>query len=72
MNEAFICDAIGTPPRQAKAAHAQQAGIFAEAITPVVIPQSRRAAGAGEPVTVLHDEHPRATTVESLARRLRF
>jgi 3-oxoadipyl-CoA thiolase len=53
---------------QAKAAHAQQAGIFAEEITPVVIPQSRRAAGAGEPVTVLHDEHPRATTVEALAK----
>jgi acetyl-CoA acyltransferase len=53
---------------QAKAAHAQQAGIFAEEITPVVIPQSRRAAGAGDPVTVSQDEHPRATTVESLAK----
>jgi acetyl-CoA acyltransferase len=48
---------------QAKAAHAQQAGIFAEEITPVVVPQKK-----GEPVTVSQDEHPRATTVESLAK----
>lgn len=48
---------------QAKAAAAQAAGVLADEIVPVVIPQKK-----GEPVTVLHDEHPRATSVEALAK----
>jgi acetyl-CoA acyltransferase len=53
---------------QARAAEAQQAGQFAHEIVPVTIPQSRRAAGAGDFITVSKDEHPRATTMEALAR----
>ncbi len=48
---------------QAKAAAAQQNGILAQEMTPVVIPQKK-----GEIITVLQDEHPRATSVEALAR----
>ena len=48
---------------QNKAAAAQAAGILAEEIVPVIIPQKK-----GEPLTVLHDEHPRATSVEALAK----
>lgn len=48
---------------QNKAAAAQAAGILADEIVPVIIPQRK-----GEPVTVLHDEHPRATSVEALAK----
>jgi acetyl-CoA C-acetyltransferase len=48
---------------QARAAHAQQAGLYAEEIVPVTIPQKK-----GEPVVVSQDEHPRATTMEALAR----
>ncbi len=48
---------------QNKAAAAQAAGILAEEIVPVIIAQKK-----GEPLTVLHDEHPRATSVEALAR----
>jgi 3-oxoadipyl-CoA thiolase len=49
------------------AAHA--AGFFAKEIVPVTIPQSRRAALAGEPNVVDTDEHPRPeTTLEQLAR----
>lgn len=48
---------------QTKAAAAQQAGIFAEEITPVSIPQRK-----GDAVVVDTDEHPRATTLETLAR----
>ncbi len=49
---------------QARWAAAQQAGIFAEEITPVEVPQRR-----GAPVVVDSDEHPRpGTTVEKLAR----
>ncbi len=48
---------------QNKAAAAQAAGILAEEIVPVIIPQKK-----GEPVTVLHDEHPRATSVEALGK----
>ena len=48
---------------QNKAAAAQASGVLAEEIIPVTIPQKK-----GEPVTVLHDEHPRATSVEALAK----
>ncbi len=48
---------------QNKAAAAQAAGILAEEIVPVVIPQKK-----GDPLTVLHDEHPRVTSVEALAK----
>ena len=48
---------------QNKAAAAQAAGIFAEEIVPVVIPQKK-----GDPITVSQDEHPRATSVEALAK----
>ena len=48
---------------QQKAAAAQQNGILAQEITPVVIAQKK-----GDPVTVVNDEHPRATSVEALAK----
>jgi acetyl-CoA acyltransferase len=48
---------------QNKAAAAQQNGTLAQEITPVVIPQKK-----GAPVTVLQDEHPRATSLEALAK----
>jgi acetyl-CoA acyltransferase len=48
---------------QNKAAAAQDNGTLADEIVPVVIPQKK-----GEPVTVLQDEHPRATSIEALSR----
>ena len=48
---------------QRKAVAAQQAGVFAEEITPVSVPQKK-----GEAVLVSQDEHPRATSLEQLAR----
>ncbi|MCI1016177.1 3-oxoadipyl-CoA thiolase [Herbaspirillum sp. C7C2] len=48
---------------QAKAAAAQANGNLAQEIVPVVIPQKK-----GDPVTVTQDEHPRATSMEALAR----
>ncbi|MGO7897958.1 3-oxoadipyl-CoA thiolase [Rhizobium ruizarguesonis] len=48
---------------QAKAAAAQANGRLAKEITPVVIPQRK-----GDPVVVDKDEHPRATTIETLAK----
>ncbi|MEO0318434.1 MAG: 3-oxoadipyl-CoA thiolase, partial [Pseudomonadota bacterium] len=48
---------------QNKAAAAQAKGILADEIVPVIIPQKK-----GEPVTVLHDEHPRATSIEALGK----
>jgi len=48
---------------QAKASAAQAGGTLADEITPVIIPQKK-----GDPVTVLHDEHPRATSMEALAK----
>ena len=48
---------------QTKCAEAQQKGIFNEEITPVTIPQRK-----GDPVVVDTDEHPRATTLEALAK----
>jgi acetyl-CoA acyltransferase len=48
---------------QARASAAQQSGRFAQEIVPVSVPQRR-----GEPLQVAADEHPRATTLEALAR----
>jgi acetyl-CoA acyltransferase len=48
---------------QLNAVAAQQAGHLAREITPVVIPQKK-----GEPVVVDMDEHPRATSIEVLAK----
>ncbi|SCW45473.1 acetyl-CoA acyltransferase [Rhizobium mongolense subsp. loessense] len=48
---------------QAKAAAAQANGRLAKEITPVVIPQRK-----GAPVVIEKDEHPRATTMESLGK----
>ncbi len=49
---------------QARWAAAQEAGVFAEEIVPVTIPQKK-----GDPLIVDRDEHPRpGTTVEQLAR----
>ena len=48
---------------QMKAVAAQKSGYFDEEITPVTIPQKK-----GEPQVVSQDEHPRATTMEILAK----
>ena len=48
---------------QLNAVRAQQSGFFDAEITPVTIPQKK-----GDAVVVSQDEHPRATTMESLAR----
>jgi len=48
---------------QAKAAAAQNNGRLAKEITPVTIPQRK-----GDPLVVDKDEHPRATSVEALAK----
>jgi len=48
---------------QEKAAAAQANGRLAKEITPVTIPQRK-----GDPVVVEKDEHPRATSLEALAR----
>ncbi|WP_276122269.1 3-oxoadipyl-CoA thiolase [Pararhizobium qamdonense] len=48
---------------QNKAAAAQDNGRLAREITPVVIPQRK-----GDPITIDRDEHPRATTIETLAK----
>lgn len=48
---------------QAKAAEAQANGRLAKEITPVSVPQRK-----GDPVIVDCDEHPRATSVEALAK----
>ena len=48
---------------QAKASAAQAEGTLSDEITPVIIPQKK-----GEPINVLHDEHPRATSMEALAK----
>ncbi|MBB3931404.1 acetyl-CoA acyltransferase [Kaistia hirudinis] len=48
---------------QAKAAAAQENGRLAREITPVTIPQRK-----GDPIVVAKDEHPRATTIEALAK----
>ena len=48
---------------QMNALRAQQSGVFEAEITPVSIAQKK-----GDPVIVTQDEHPRATTLEALAR----
>jgi acetyl-CoA acyltransferase len=48
---------------QNKAAQAQDNGRLDQEITPVTIPQRK-----GDPVAVTKDEHPRATTIEALAK----
>jgi len=48
---------------QNKTAAAQAAGIFAQEIVPVVIPQKK-----GDAITVSDDEHPRVTSIEALAK----
>lgn len=48
---------------QMNAVAAQAAGHFAREITPVTIPQKK-----GDAVVVSQDEHPRATSIESLAK----
>ncbi|NKN37140.1 3-oxoadipyl-CoA thiolase [Agrobacterium sp. a22-2] len=48
---------------QAKAAAAQENGRLGKEITDVVIPQRK-----GDPVVVSRDEHPRATSMEALAK----
>ncbi|HQS50078.1 MAG TPA: acetyl-CoA C-acyltransferase, partial [Xanthobacteraceae bacterium] len=48
---------------QAKAAAAQANGRLAREIVPVAIPQRK-----GDPILVERDEHPRATTIEALAK----
>ncbi|HWW69735.1 MAG TPA: 3-oxoadipyl-CoA thiolase [Duganella sp.] len=53
---------------QERAAAAIAGGVFEREIVPVSIPQSRRAAGAGDSIIFAQDEHPRATTMEALAK----
>ena len=48
---------------QAKASAAQANGRFAQEIAPVTIPQRK-----GEALVITQDEHPRATTLEALAK----
>ncbi|MEC9404991.1 MAG: acetyl-CoA C-acyltransferase, partial [Pseudomonadota bacterium] len=48
---------------QEKAAAAQENGRLAREITPVTIPQRK-----GDPIVVDRDEHPRATSLEALAK----
>ncbi len=48
---------------QTKTAAAQSAGVFSSEIVPVLIAQKK-----GDPLVVDTDEHPRATTLESLSR----
>ncbi|MEY4738032.1 MAG: hypothetical protein RL302_2351 [Pseudomonadota bacterium] len=48
---------------QLNAVRAQQSGFFDAEITPVTIPQRK-----GEAIIVSQDEHPRATSMESLAK----
>jgi len=48
---------------QLKAVAAQKAGFFDAEIVPVTIPQKK-----GDPVVVSKDEHPRETTLETLAK----
>jgi 3-oxoadipyl-CoA thiolase len=48
---------------QARASGAQANGTLADEIVPVIIPQKK-----GDPITVLNDEHPRATSMEALAK----
>jgi acetyl-CoA C-acetyltransferase len=53
---------------QDRAAKAIGSGRLAREILPVTIPPARSARGRGEPVVVDTDEHPRATSLEALAK----
>jgi acetyl-CoA C-acetyltransferase len=55
--DAFACDS------QRRAAAAQDAGRFTAEIAPVPVAQKK-----GDPILVDRDEHPRATTIDALAR----
>jgi acetyl-CoA acyltransferase len=55
-------DAFGLRSQQ-RALKAQENGTLAEEIVPVTLPAKK-----GEPVVVSKDEHPRATTLEALAK----
>jgi acetyl-CoA C-acetyltransferase len=48
---------------QARAARAQQDGTFEQEIVPVLLPQKK-----GDPVRFAQDEHPRATSLDALAK----
>jgi acetyl-CoA acyltransferase len=48
---------------QAKAARAQKDGILAQEIVPVLLAQKK-----GDPLTFEHDEHPRISSMEALAK----
>ncbi|MCC2959683.1 3-oxoadipyl-CoA thiolase [Massilia sp. IC2-278] len=48
---------------QQKVARAQKEGLFADEIVPVLIPQKK-----GDHIKFEHDEHPRETSLEALAR----
>jgi len=48
---------------QARAAAAQRNGVFDQEITPVTLPAKK-----GDPIVVTHDEHPRETSLDALAR----
>ncbi|RRD63982.1 3-oxoadipyl-CoA thiolase [Comamonadaceae bacterium OH2310_COT-174] len=48
---------------QNKALKAQEAGLFDDEIAPVTLPQKK-----GDPIVFARDEHPRATSLEALAR----
>ncbi|MGJ7916129.1 3-oxoadipyl-CoA thiolase [Massilia sp. LXY-6] len=48
---------------QQKVARAQRDGLFADEIVPVMIPQKK-----GETIRFEHDEHPRETSIEALAK----
>jgi acetyl-CoA acyltransferase len=48
---------------QLKAVSAQQSGFFDNEITPVTVPQKK-----GDAIVVTQDEHPRTTSLESLAK----
>jgi acetyl-CoA acyltransferase len=48
---------------QVKAAQAQKDGILAQEIVPVLLPQKK-----GDPVKFEHDEHPRLSPIEALAK----
>jgi acetyl-CoA C-acetyltransferase len=52
---------------QRKFSAAAQLNVFAREIVPVLLPQSRRSAVAGDPLSFARDEHPRETTLEALA-----
>ncbi|MGA2990364.1 MAG: 3-oxoadipyl-CoA thiolase [Candidatus Korobacteraceae bacterium] len=54
------CFALGS---QQKAAAAQASGILRQEICPVTLPQKK-----GDPIVVERDEHPRATSIEELAK----